>query len=125
MSLVHHIRSLSTLSLIAVILAAPLRADNDVEVSPADRSQDWTQWRGRNRDGKVSNVQWPTTLDGLTTFGPGELNQTTLLAGGYELFLARFGANGDLAWVRRVKEAKRFGELHRLFDTSPRRHKFL
>lgn len=37
------------------------------------------------------------------TFGPGEANQTTLvgpLGGSDEIFVAKFGPNGNLAWVR-------------------------
>jgi hypothetical protein len=37
------------------------------------------------------------------TFGPGEANETTLvgpLGGSDEIFVAKFGPNGDLAWVR-------------------------
>ncbi len=39
----------------------------------------------------------------ISTFGPGEPNETTLngpLGGNDEIFVAKFGPNGDLAWVR-------------------------
>jgi hypothetical protein len=40
---------------------------------------------------------------GTATFGPGEANQTVLvgpLGGSDEIFVAKFGPNGNLAWVR-------------------------
>jgi hypothetical protein len=40
---------------------------------------------------------------GTATFGPGEANQTVLvgpLGGNDEIFVAKFGRNGNLAWVR-------------------------
>jgi len=40
---------------------------------------------------------------GTATFGPGEANQTVLvgpLGGNDEIFVAKFGPNGNLAWVR-------------------------
>jgi hypothetical protein len=43
-------------------------------------------------------------LDGGTaTFGAGETNETTLSAvGGYHLFVAKYNANGTLAWAKRA-----------------------
>jgi len=42
-------------------------------------------------------------FSGSATFGPGEAGQTTLnSAGGFDIFIARYNANGTLAWAKRA-----------------------
>ena len=43
------------------------------------------------------------SFEGATTFGPGETHQTTLVsAGESDIFIARYNADGTLAWARRA-----------------------
>ena len=39
---------------------------------------------------------------GSATFGPGETNETTLSAGSFEIFVAKYDASGDLVWAKRA-----------------------
>ncbi len=39
---------------------------------------------------------------GSATFGPGEANETTLTSAGSDVFVAKYGSNGALLWVRQA-----------------------
>lgn len=39
---------------------------------------------------------------GSATFGPGETNETTLTSAGSDVFVAKYGSNGSLLWVRQA-----------------------
>ena len=42
-------------------------------------------------------------FENTATFGPGETNETTLTsAGGFEIFVVKYDASGDLVWARRA-----------------------
>ena len=58
---------------------------------------------------------------GIATFGPGETNQTILIANGSDLFVAKNNSDGTLAWVKRAEGGFNFedpAEVTALSDNS-------
>jgi len=79
-----------------------------------DGSLAWAKRAGGNRndygngiaalpDGSVAVIGNFITVDSPAVFGPGEAGETGLTsAGGSDIFLAKFAANGTLAWVKQA-----------------------
>ncbi|MEY2986429.1 MAG: hypothetical protein RJB24_658 [Candidatus Parcubacteria bacterium] len=68
--------------------------------SAGGTSQDWGRYIVMHSDGS-STVQG--FFIGSMTFGQGESNTTTLVsAGSYDIYIAKYNANGTLAWARRA-----------------------
>jgi len=87
--------------------------ENDFFVAKynADGTLEWVTQAGGSRDDYYSSIAALSDgsalvagyFQGSATFGPGEPHQTILTSAGWEdIFIARYNANGTLAWAKRA-----------------------
>jgi hypothetical protein len=92
-----------------------LTSDGDADISVARYNADGTLAWAKRAGGLSGDTPWgiATFADGscvvagfmsdVATFGPGGVNETKLTtAGEFDVFVARFNANGTLAWARQA-----------------------